>query len=342
MSGIIATVRAATGGTGLWLAVVGLLLAIALVSGNAGGALAGTNPVQEPGFETVTQWTFNSTTDNYTGRQTTSWETEGSRSYEIRYQAASGKMDAGSAEIYRANVDLTDADAIVFDTQLYGWSLTVGKLVASVHIDDTEVWSRDVPTAATVYLHESFDVSSYSGNHTLSFHLDNDVPENTITGGRFRIDNIRLDYTSESIGFAAQNYEDTVDWLIFPAGEPGTMVSNPSNNQSETQQFGAAGEARPVATLINYGSANYIMSFEISEFEFGIVESEYYLINNRGEACADAAAISNLADFDTLIATGVTLSPGPENAKDFYLKILLSNVAGKTGFSNISILGEKE
>ena len=341
MKGAIATGRK-SGDIGLRLTVMGLLLAIILISVDNGRALAGTNPVLEPGFETSDHWTLTSTTDNYTGRRTTSWETEGSRSYEIRYQAASGEMEAGSAELYQENIDLTDADAIVFDTQLYGWSQTVGTVVASVYIDDTEMWRQDLPLSTTVYLNETFDVSGYSGPHTLSFHLDNDTPQSTITGGRFRIDNIRANYASEAICFTAQNYEDTVDWFIFPAGDPETMVANPSNNQSETQHFGDAGEAQPVATLVNYGSAAYIMSFEISEFEFGIVESEYYLINDKGAACLDADAICNLVEFDTLIATDITLAPGSENAKDLYLKILLSDIAGRSGFSEISILGEKE
>ena len=327
---------------GRWLMVLGLLLAFMLCQDNGEDVRAGTNPVAEPGFETVDYWTFTSTMDTYRGRQTTSWETQGSRSYEIRYQAASGKLGADSAELYQDNVDLTDADAIIFDTQLYGWSIASDTLTASVYIDDTEVWSRNVPLASTVYLNESFDVSNYLGYHEISFHLDNAEVSSTVSGGRFRFDNIRLDFTSESIGLAGQNYDDTVAWITFPAGDPGEIVVDPYNNQSETQQFGDAGEAHPVTTLVNYGSAPYIMSFEVSEFENGVVESEYYLINDKGAACPDADAISNLVEFDTLIAANVTIQPGPENAKDLYLKILLSDIAGKTGYSYLTILGEKE
>lgn len=327
---------------GRWLVVLGVLLGIMLWRGNTESVRAGTNPVEEPGFESTDYWTFTSTMDTYRGRTTTSWKTQGSRSYEIRYQAASGKLDASSAELYQEDIDLTDADAIIFDAQLYGWSITTDMITASVYIDDTEVWSMDMPLSTTAYLNQSFDVSNYLGYHEISFHLDNAEVSSTVSGGWFRFDNIRLDFTSESIGIAGQTYDETVAWLTFPAGDPGTIVDHPYNNQSETQEFGEAGEAHPVTTLVNYGSSPYIMSFEISEFENGIVESEYYLINEKGAACLDSNEICNLADFDTLIGTDITIEPGPDNAKDFYLKIKLSDVAGKMGYSDITILGEKE
>jgi hypothetical protein len=341
MNGIAVT-RGKPGSVKCWLVALGLVIGVVLAGASAERVSAGTNPVLEPGFETVNQWTFASTMDTYYGRRTTAWETEGSRSYEIRYQATSGLLGAGAAELYQDNVDLTDADAIIFDTQLYGWSLPAETLIASVYIDDAEVWSQEVPLSTTVYYNQSFDVSGYTGPHRLTFHLENQEVTSTTPGGRFRFDNVRISYTSESIGLAGQNYEDTVAWITFPAAEPGTIVANPYNNQSETQQFGPAGEALPVATLINYGSAAYIMYFEISAFENDVVESEYYLINDKGDGCADADAINNLVEFDDLIVTGVTVLPGPDNARDLYLKILLSDRAGKTGWSYLTILGEKE
>jgi hypothetical protein len=324
------------------LAALGLLLGLGLVGVSGGAVSAGTNPVQEAGFETVNQWTFTKTMNAYAGTRITTWRTEGSRSYEIKYQAASGLLDAGSAELYQGEVDLTDADAIVFDTQMYGWSLSGVTLVASAYIDDTELWSREVPLPTTVYLHESFDVSGYTGAHRLSFRLENSAVTTTAPGGRFRFDNVRVNYASESIGLAGQNYLDSVEGITFPSAEPGSVVANPTNNQSETQAFGGVGEARPVATLVNYGSAPYIMYFAISAFENGVVASEYYLINDKGAECADADAVSTAVEFDSLMATDLTMQPGEDDARDLYLKIQLSDQAGKTGISSITILGEKE
>ncbi len=93
-------------------------------------------------------------------------------------------------------------------------------------------------------------------------------------------------------------------------------------------------------TLLNGGSATYTIWYGITTFTNGVVASEYYLVNDKGAACADASAVSNAVTFDTPTSTGVTIAPGAGNEKDLYLKITLSSVAGESGSSTITILGE--
>lgn len=141
-----------------------------------------------------------------------------------------------------------------------------------------------------------------------------------------------------TIAVKAQDYSTDVGNITFPEGTPGATVSNPSNDQSETQAFGGAGTAKPVVTLVS--DATYTVYYEISAFTNSVVANEYYLVNDKGAACADADSVSNAVTFGAVTSTGVTINSGTDNAKDLYLKVVLSSTAGKSGTSTLSILGE--
>lgn len=323
-----------------WQATTALLLLAIICSVGSGVAWAGSNPILEPSFETVEHWAFSRTTTTYTGQQQTEWATHGNCSYEIAYQAALGLLGGGSAELSQ-DVDLSDVDKMWFDAQLYAWGLSLGTLVASVFIDDDELWTEDVPLSETQYQDQSIDVSSYNGTHTITFYLENNAVLALGPGGQFRFDNLRVDLVSESIQIKAQDYGTDVGSITFPEGAPGVTVSSPSNGQSETQAFGAAGEAKPVVTLVNTGSATYKLYLEVSTFTDGCVASEYYLVNDKGTACPSADYVNNAVVFDTLTDTGTTIGTGSANAKDLYLKVGLSALAGRSGSSTLTVLGEK-
>jgi type II secretory pathway pseudopilin PulG len=141
-----------------------------------------------------------------------------------------------------------------------------------------------------------------------------------------------------TIAIKAQDYSTDVAEITFPAGTPGATISNPSNDQSETQTFGDAGTAKPVVTLVS--DATYTVYYQITEFSGDVVASEYYLLNDKGAVCADAASVSNAVTFDSITSTSTTIDAGTDNAKDFYLKVVLSSSAGKSGSSTLTILGE--
>ncbi|AKG53245.1 hypothetical protein DGWBC_0566 [Dehalogenimonas sp. WBC-2] len=148
---------------------------------------------------------------------------------------------------------------------------------------------------------------------------------------------------SASIEVRDQTYLLAVADITFPAASPGTAVTNPANDHSQTQLFGDAGTAKPVVTLVNTADIAYIVWYNITEFSNGIVTAEYFLVNDQGAACADAAAVTGSVTFGSNQSTGVTIGKATDGAaaqKDLYLTITLSSVALKSGTSTITILGE--
>lgn len=154
---------------------------------------------------------------------------------------------------------------------------------------------------------------------------------------------IQVDYSafSTSIVIKGQDYSTDVSNITFPAGDSSAVVSNPSNG-TNTQVFGDAGIAKPVVTLYNGSGGNLIIWYNITTFTCtpSIVSAEHYLVNTKGGACADADTVSNAVTFDTDTTTGVTITNGAGNEKDFYLKVTLGSSSGKSGTSTLTILGE--
>jgi len=148
---------------------------------------------------------------------------------------------------------------------------------------------------------------------------------------------------STAIEIRAQNYTTSVSSITFPEAAPETTVSQPYNNidgSGSPQTFGGAGVAKPVVTLYNSGASTLTIWYNITTFTNSVVSSEYYLINAKGAACANADAINNAVTFGADTSTGTTIAAGAGNEKDLYLKVVLSAVAGKTGTSTLTILGE--
>jgi len=145
---------------------------------------------------------------------------------------------------------------------------------------------------------------------------------------------------STAIEVKAQDYSTAVTSITFPAGAPSAEVSLPTNSALDTQTFGGAGTAKPVVTLYNGGGSTLTIWYNITSFTNSVVSSEYYLINTKGAACADASCITNAVTFDadTGSAGATTIAAGAE--KDLYLKITLGSPWGKTGTSTLTILGE--
>ena len=146
-----------------------------------------------------------------------------------------------------------------------------------------------------------------------------------------------------TIEVRAQDYTSTVATITFPEGAPSATVSTPTNDVDgggSPQGFGGAGTAKPVVTLYNGGSVTYTIWYNIATFTNGVVSNEYYLINAKGAACADDTVITDAVTFDTDTATAATIVNGADNEKDLYLKITLSALAGKSGTSVLTILGE--
>lgn len=148
---------------------------------------------------------------------------------------------------------------------------------------------------------------------------------------------------STSIEVRAQNYTTAVSSITFPQSPPGSDVTQPYNDvngSGSPQAFGSAGVAKPVVTLYNGGAVSLTVWYNITTFTNGTVASEGYLVNGKGAACANAAAITGSVTFDADTSTGVSIAAGAGNEKDLYLKTTLSGLAAKSGSSTLTILGE--
>jgi hypothetical protein len=154
---------------------------------------------------------------------------------------------------------------------------------------------------------------------------------------------------STAIDIRAQNYTDNVSSITFPLGAPEATVSTPYNNvngSGSSQTFGDAVTAKPVATLVNTATVPYRIWYNMTTFApYNVVANEYYLITDKGAGCENASVITNAVTFDantiSIGSTTIAAATDPDaSKKDLYLKVILSTVAGKTGTSTITILGE--
>lgn len=142
-----------------------------------------------------------------------------------------------------------------------------------------------------------------------------------------------------SITIMGQDYTTAVTTITFPVGAPSAVISNPSNGTT-TQGFGGAGVAKPVVTLLNGSTGVLKIWYTIATFSNGVAASEKYLIAAKGAAVANEAAVNVAVVFGTLTDSLITITNGAGNEKDLYLVLTLSALAGKTGTSLITILGE--
>jgi hypothetical protein len=146
-----------------------------------------------------------------------------------------------------------------------------------------------------------------------------------------------------TIAIRSQDYATSVLNIVFPAGDPSTVISNPSNG-TETQGFGGAGVASPVVTLVNTVATAYNIWYNITAFSNSVVSSENYVIIAKGGACANADAINQSATLDgsNYVTTGTVTAIAATGELDLYLKVTLGTLWGKTGDSTLTILGETQ
>ena len=158
---------------------------------------------------------------------------------------------------------------------------------------------------------------------------------------------------STAIEIRAQDYTTAVSSITFPAGDPEDPVYFPTNGVgSEVQTFSSTpGDAKPVVTLVNTAYNAYTIWYNITAFSPNVVASENYVIIAKGGACANPDAISestfldgsdnmttNVYDSATTIAAAGDADEADK--RDLYLEVTLSTVAGKTGNSTLTILGQ--
>lgn len=140
-----------------------------------------------------------------------------------------------------------------------------------------------------------------------------------------------------TIGIKDQAGTTDVTTITFPTAACGATVSNPSNSESEEQVFGAAETARPVVTLVS--PADYTVWLQVDNFSNSVVANEYYALLDNMTECLNADAVSTEITLDgSAYTTGISMTTSEVN--DLYLKVTLGAVAGETGTSTLTVLGE--
>ncbi len=135
----------------------------------------------------------------------------------------------------------------------------------------------------------------------------------------------------------------SVATITFPQGAPGATISAPYNNVdgSGEPQVLSATVSEPVVKIKNtHGSQSYNIVLEITTWTNNIVNMEYYNLATDGATNIQVVTdeLSNANGATRTVSTGVSITAGAY--KDLYLKLVLSDVAGKTGTSTLAVLGE--
>jgi len=150
--------------------------------------------------------------------------------------------------------------------------------------------------------------------------------------------------TTFLIGGTETLTKDTaVTTITFPEGAPEATISAPYNDvdTSSDPQVLSPTASEPVVKIKNtHASATYNIILEITTWTNSLVNMEYY--NLAADGATDiqtvTAELSNANGAARTVSTGVSIAAGAY--KDLYLRLVLASVAGKTGTSTLTVLGE--
>lgn len=137
--------------------------------------------------------------------------------------------------------------------------------------------------------------------------------------------------------------DTAITTITFPEGAPSATVSDPYNNvNGDTDpQVVAAENSEPVVRLKNTSAGTLNVWLEITTWTNGIAASQDYKLVD--EATTNVSVVDDVLSADgnaASVDTEITMGAGTYKA--LYLELELSSVAGKTGTSTLSVLGESE
>lgn len=135
--------------------------------------------------------------------------------------------------------------------------------------------------------------------------------------------------------------DNAVATITFPEAPPNATVSNPYNNvdTASDPQFLSVTASEPVVRLKNTSAANLKVWLEITTWTNSIAASEDYELVDT--STTNVNVVNDVLSSDgnaASVDTGVAINSGAYKA--LYLELVLSSVAGKTGTSMLSVLGE--
>jgi hypothetical protein len=144
-----------------------------------------------------------------------------------------------------------------------------------------------------------------------------------------------------SISIVGKLADTAVTTITFPAGAPSATVSVPYNSVEGDgdPQVLSGSVSEPVARLKNTSGGTLSVWLGITTWSEGVAAKEdYELIDPATTTITEVTGVlsadGNAANVDTSIEIGTSAY------KALYLELTLSALAGKTGTSTLTILGE--
>ncbi len=146
---------------------------------------------------------------------------------------------------------------------------------------------------------------------------------------------------ASTISVVGKVADTAITTITFPEGAPSATISVPYNDvdTSGDPQVLSATVSEPVVRLKNTAGVTYNVTLEITTWSNGVAASEDYELKATTDTTIAAVASALSADGNAAsVATGVSMDTGTYKA--LYLELVLSAVAGKTGNSTLTVLGE--
>ena len=147
--------------------------------------------------------------------------------------------------------------------------------------------------------------------------------------------------SATTISVVGKVADTAITTITFPEAAPSATVSAPYNDVDTTTdpQVLSGTVSEPVVRLKNGSGVDYNVTLEITTWTNGVAASEdYELVVTTDNT---VAVVDNVLSADgnaASVATGISI-PTTEY-KALYLELVLSAMAGKTGTSTLTVLGE--
>lgn len=144
-----------------------------------------------------------------------------------------------------------------------------------------------------------------------------------------------------SILIVGKTDDTAITTITFPLGAPNATVSDPYNNvdtAADPQVLNGV-NSEPVVRLKNPPGKKLLVTLQITGWTNGVVASEDYALVDT--TVTNVAAVTNVLSADggaASVATGVEIRSS--SYKALYLEVVLGNLAGVSGISTLTILGE--
>ena len=147
--------------------------------------------------------------------------------------------------------------------------------------------------------------------------------------------------SATTISVVGKVADTAITTITFPQGAPSATVSDPYNDvdTSSDPQVLSGTVSEPVVRLKNGSGVDYNVTLEITTWTNGVAASEDYELVVATDATV--AVVDNVLSADGNAASVPTAISIPSAGyKALYLELVLSAVAGKTGTSKLTVLGE--